>query len=161
MKPFVTNEMSDISFSTMRNLEDLLNRIPDDVQLPGEETLSCHILVRVLIKFFQGGLQVTDGWTMNGCEHSWFEDLHGNILDVYPLGMYVSSHGGVLYVHQRFVCTKMYESYEQRQERFNDAFVGSGGKIGDYPDSPEPVFIKSPFFDETVNYLFELICNSK
>ncbi len=161
MKSFVMNEMSAITIATMKNLEDLFNRIPDKVQLPGDEILSCHILVRVLIKFFQGGLHIVDGWTMNGCEHSWLEDLDGNILDVCPPGMHVSSSGGVLYTHRRFVCSKMYESYEQRQERFAVAMVGSGGKIGDYPDTPKPVFIQGSHFEESVDYLYQLICNSK
>ena len=51
----------------------------------GDDTISCHVLVRSLEPFFE--VKIVDGFFLNYYNHSWLVTPSGNVIDVYPVGI--------------------------------------------------------------------------
>jgi hypothetical protein len=139
---------------TVSELEALMCRIPDGLVLPGNEPLTCHVIVYAIpLRNLSTPLEIRNGWFASLVEHSWLEDPKGNVFDVRPSGMMVGSNDGVLYVDRGIITSYLYESDVQRRERITEACMQTGGAI---QPSNDPVFIKSPYFDEAVEHLWRI-----
>jgi hypothetical protein len=98
MKPFVFSQLLADDVGLWEKICVAVKCFPDDISLGKYDSgkpavLSCHILARALSKVF--GVDCVDGYFHPFYEHSWLVTRHGNVIDVYPVGIL----GGPLLVH--------------------------------------------------------------
>jgi hypothetical protein len=157
MKPFVVTQMSLLERQTYAAIKNAIRRIPGELNLPHEEILNCHILVRAIVLLkLPLQLSVVDGWCLKGWSHSWLIDRRGNVYDPYPVGMLVGFDDGASFVAKELV-PAIYESVEQRRREFAQ-MLADGEDPPCLPDelrSPVESRFNPEHLIEDVRYVYE------
>lgn len=110
MKPHVLEIIEIADVNLWRHVCIACMAIPDDIL---GAKLSCHMLACAAAKVFPE-LTVQHGYIKPGYEHSWCITSHGNIMDVYPIGVV----GGPLLIH-REAPIHHYETHKEIVKRRN------------------------------------------
>ena len=91
MKPYVLSNLRREDVSLCQRIRVLIHLIPDNIDLGKDPegnpiVLSCHILAHSMGRIL--GLNIEDGYFYPNFYHSWVKTRHGQVLDVYPVGIY-------------------------------------------------------------------------
>lgn len=141
MKPFVMNDLYDDQIQTLEELQRKISQIPDDIVLPSNRDLSCHILARALARFsYPVKLEVVDGWYADMFPHSWLRQGHMGVYDPYPVGVLLANQSRVVFTR-----------IEVAQHTYIDIPTKRNRNLSIYQETRDemfkPEFVMSPVFD--------------
>jgi len=90
MTPHALSRLHKEDVKLFLKVRDAINHLPNiDLGVDGDKkkiVLSCHILARAVAIVFD--LELVSGYLYPDYEHSWVTTPNGNIIDVYPVGVF-------------------------------------------------------------------------